>query len=349
MARIYHPYERALDNNGKPMPFAQLYTRDAASPTTPKETWSDVGLTTPNPNPIQADQYGFFPAAFASEGEAYYLILVPNGGNPAAPFHSADGVDALGSDVAADLARTFAAARMLISGGLTDGVHQGVIIAAGLPSPTATGGYMSLEGWAGTQLDRLDLKAATANVLGRLKENDKKLQGVVYAENQAFAGVSAVIIPLPNDPVGARACLIDIIDFHIPDILKITLSYDGGATFKSGATDYQSVVTTGGAGLISASDLLAASAAQISSNAIYSANKPARMWLDVETPNAGTDATIIQTKLIGWNGTPKPIIEHGAAFGLGGYGRATHLKITPNTGTISGVWRSMVQRGLGET
>ena len=51
------PRWRALDDNGAPLPGAKLWTY-VTETSTPKATYSDVGLTVPNDNPIEADAGG---------------------------------------------------------------------------------------------------------------------------------------------------------------------------------------------------------------------------------------------------------------------------------------------------
>ena len=46
-----------LDNNADPLSGGKLYTY-AAGTTTPQDTYSDVGLTTPNTNPVILDSAG---------------------------------------------------------------------------------------------------------------------------------------------------------------------------------------------------------------------------------------------------------------------------------------------------
>lgn len=58
---------QAFDNNGNPLSGAKLYAYDAGT-VTPKNTYSDTGLTTPNSNPIVADSAGRFGTIFLTTG-----------------------------------------------------------------------------------------------------------------------------------------------------------------------------------------------------------------------------------------------------------------------------------------
>jgi hypothetical protein len=59
MARLILPYEQVFDLNGDPLPGAKLYFYESLT-VTPKDTYSDEALTTPNTNPVIADSQGQF-------------------------------------------------------------------------------------------------------------------------------------------------------------------------------------------------------------------------------------------------------------------------------------------------
>jgi len=65
MARWIKPYEQVFDLNGDPLPGAKLYFYESLT-VTPKDTYSDEALTTPNTNPVIADSQGQFGDIFLS-------------------------------------------------------------------------------------------------------------------------------------------------------------------------------------------------------------------------------------------------------------------------------------------
>lgn len=65
MGRFSLPFERAYDKNGKPLDGAKLIFSETGT-STPKDTWSDIDLTTPNTNPVVADSQGQFGPIFLS-------------------------------------------------------------------------------------------------------------------------------------------------------------------------------------------------------------------------------------------------------------------------------------------
>lgn len=67
------PYQTTFDSNGDPVSGAKIYTYLAGT-TTPAPTYTDVGLTVANANPIIADSSGRW-VAFLSPGASYKFIV----------------------------------------------------------------------------------------------------------------------------------------------------------------------------------------------------------------------------------------------------------------------------------
>lgn len=72
-SRFVLPYQTVINNTGVPLPGALLYFY-ASGTDTPLNTYSDVGLTTPNANPVVADAAGVFGNIFLSSA-AYKVVL----------------------------------------------------------------------------------------------------------------------------------------------------------------------------------------------------------------------------------------------------------------------------------
>lgn len=66
-------YEQVFDANGDPLPGAKLYFYESGT-STPKNTYSDAGLTVPNSNPVIADSAGRFASIFL-DPENYKVAL----------------------------------------------------------------------------------------------------------------------------------------------------------------------------------------------------------------------------------------------------------------------------------
>lgn len=69
----------ALDDNGAPLPGAKLYFYENST-TTPKDTYSDVDLTTANPWPVEADGAGRFTDDIFMDTAAYRIKLTDSSG-----------------------------------------------------------------------------------------------------------------------------------------------------------------------------------------------------------------------------------------------------------------------------
>jgi hypothetical protein len=72
--RWINPRKQFLDGNGDPLAGAKLYTYITGT-TTPKVTYSDQALTTPNANPVVSDADGYFGDIWLATDVAYKLVL----------------------------------------------------------------------------------------------------------------------------------------------------------------------------------------------------------------------------------------------------------------------------------
>lgn len=94
------PWFTGLDNNGNPVAAGLLFTYTAGT-TTKQATYSDVGLTTPNANPIILDAGGRA-TIFLSPGSSYKFVLSPSTDTdpPTNPIRTQDNVGAIPSSSA---------------------------------------------------------------------------------------------------------------------------------------------------------------------------------------------------------------------------------------------------------
>ena len=83
--RYYTPNSFDVDPSGVPYVGGQLFFY-ATNTSTPLDTYSDVGLTTPNTNPVVADSTGHFGNIFLTTSTAYKVAAYgPNLTNPTVP------------------------------------------------------------------------------------------------------------------------------------------------------------------------------------------------------------------------------------------------------------------------
>lgn len=76
--RFLDPTAQAAGDTGTPLSGAKLYFYESGT-STPKDTYSDSGLTTPNANPVVADSAGRFGDIFLTSG-AYKVVLQTSAG-----------------------------------------------------------------------------------------------------------------------------------------------------------------------------------------------------------------------------------------------------------------------------
>lgn len=345
MAQLFLPGLRLSDANGNPLSGAKVrvYT---ANTTTLVSLYSDAALSSSITNPVITDSAGY-PANGGNE----VVINVAAGTYDVAFLDSDDNVLASWDDYSpsgetGDIERTVTGnGRIKITGS-----GGAVMIQAGDPSPDDTGGTLVIEGWAGTQLDSLTLDAATVNTTGRIKEAGKKIIGTVYTEATAFTAVSSVDIPLTEDIDGLRAWEVELFDLtHSTNgSLYARFSFDGGGTFKAGASDYEGQFSQMTAGSSTISNQAAAAQMVMHNGMIGDTNKPTRGKVFIITPDSGSNWTSLEGSFVGTNTTN--LARHGPFYtSATGYGRATHIRFLPSAGTITGKYLVRPLRGYGET
>jgi hypothetical protein len=299
-------------------------------------------MTNPTTGTDKSNAGGWFPQVFMAESSAVDILLKDAAGVTLSSYVN---VIALGSDTGALLRDFGIGGRSSIRG--SGGT---VYYEAGDPTGDDIGGTMSLGGWNGTQADSITLNGAAVNVTGILKEGGKKSRGFVYTEG-TFSASAGVAIALTNTPTGVRAWDIEVIDLFFSTAgtnFGFLLSYDGGATYVVTAT-YGYVASAshgttnavlGGSGLVKAF---------MSRDVKTPANTPAGAIIRVTTPNSGSNATVVSGRVSSWeNAVGEPKVSVFSAWDTTG-GRATHIKLYPAAGTITGVYRTLPQRGFGET
>lgn len=345
MAQLVDPRFLLTDASNTPQSGAKLRIYDAGT-TTLTTVYSDAALSVPLTNPVVASSSGILPQVFAAEGTVVDLQWLTSA-DVSIPGRSYEDVTFVGAD-SGDFTRTVTGnGRVKITGS-----GGAVLFQAGDPSPDNTGGTLTIEGWAGTQGDTLTFDFATTDTTGYLKERTKKLIGVVETAATTFSAVTSVDITLPELPPDVRAYLVEIFDFSASTNHSLTLraSYDGGGTFKSGASDYKGYYetydTTGAT--FGATALTTAAQLQISSSVNGATDQPARCTIEVLTVESGTGHTHIRHRTEGVMSTGAFTQIRGMGYFQGSYGRVTTLRLIASAGTITGKYRVVPLRGFGE-
>jgi hypothetical protein len=119
------PWQTVLDANGHPVSGA-LITTYAAGTTSALSTYTDVGLTVANTNPIVADGSGRY-VAFLPPGQSFKFVVTDSGGNPIRTQDNiVGGAGTLSTDVAGTAGQNLTAGQAVYlsdgSGGKTAGL-----------------------------------------------------------------------------------------------------------------------------------------------------------------------------------------------------------------------------------
>jgi hypothetical protein len=349
MAILFPPGLRLFDADGAPLSGAKIrvYT---ANTTSLASLFSDSGLTSAITNPVITDAAGY-----PSNGGNECGIYCASGTYDVAFLTSADVVFASWDDMVPWGTDAGDINQVVTGNGRFEvtGAAGSVFLRAGDPDPDDVGGTLVIEGWDGTQLDTLTIDAATANITGRLQENGKTITSVVQTAATTFTAVTEIDIAIPETVSGIRAYRIDIFDLvksTTTGNIRLRLAYDGVPTFKTGAADYHSYVRFGSAGgVVGGTNVAANGYAEISISGEMTAAKPGWLEMEVLTPDSGSTPTIVRTTLHCMeNGAVSPTIMDGTQYGLGGYGRVTHVRIYSDTGdTFTGSYRVAPIYGFG--
>jgi len=340
MATLEDGIIRVLDANGDPVSGGFLRIYDTGT-TTLSDVFTAADLVTPLDNPVEADANGRLPQIFAADGLVVDCKMLTAA---SVEIAGTEYTKAFAGDTSGTITRDFTSARLEISGA------AGIVsIEAGDPLGDDTGGKLRAGGWNGTQADTISLDGAAVNVTGKLTENSKKLDGVVYTPATAFSGAT-VDITLPNDPTGCLAWEVDFWDVITSGSsqLQMRLAYGGGA-IKSGASDYaHTSMNDDGAGASPVSHRDAADPYIVAGFATAgSATKPLSGTVRVLTH--ATANTTVRGLLYGDGGSYPQAVQF-TGFGLNGYGVASTLQLLLNAGSFtSGYYRVRPLRGYGET
>lgn len=311
--------------------------------TTLSSLYSDEALSTPLTNPVVADSNGFLPMIFVAEGT--YDIAYLTAANVLIAGQSYNDWPTYTEGSAGSFERTLSGARVEIDGGDIGDGNIGVRLQAGNPDPDDTGGYLRLGGWDGSQGDGLVVDFETADFAEKsLQEDGSRVSRFLSFESQSLSAASTIDPSLINDPAGTRRWKFTFYDFShsASTYIAVRLSYDGGATYKSGANDYG--YTANAATATNATEM------RITGTSTSSANNAWVIEIEVMTPDSGNGTTKIWGRIAGQDnaGTTNPEITQFSGVGRGNYGRATHLRLFAGSGTVTAKFVAEEHRGFGE-
>jgi len=349
MALLYDSRWRSIDSSGAPISGALLYVYNAGT-TTLASIYTASDLVTPLANPVVADSSGRFPQIFTPLGQSYDAVEKTPGGVTIATYEDQE---PQGTDSGA-FAREFSGARLRItSGDIGDGT-TGLLLETGDPSPDDIGGILRIGGYGSTQGDRLKIDFAEIettgpmDVGGLITEDDKKLQGVVYAEGTFSGSASGVpIIALPNVPANVRGWRIEIIDAlgSASSTISARLSFDSGVTYKSAAGNYWYATMASGGVTASSTTATDLPVGLVSGSSV----RPSKFDITIIAPTSGLVETLWDVQALYYNTASTVFVTaRGGGQTNGSFGRPDHVQFLSSSGTISFRYRLIPLRGFGE-
>ena len=335
MGQFYNDRLQFFDGNGVPYANARLYTFDSIATTTPKATYSNNALTTSNGAYVQAGADGVFPQIFAASGTAFFAILKDEDGNTIQQFSF---LTSLGAEDASAFERDFGTdGRVQMRG--ASGIPR---LEFGDPAGDDVGGSGEISGWDGTQGVLLTVDMVTVALTGDLTvTGDLDVAGALTVGSSTSFPFLAASGSLASSNVIALSATYDEYMLVLDNLsstggvaVRITLSFDGGGTYKTAYGDYTGVST-----MISTTTVTAPAATngyigigeQAAATSILYGGAQLRIY-----SKAGKETTVTGLANLVRTG---PIGEQtllATATNAKGYGKATHIKIEATTTTWSG-------------
>lgn len=344
MALLTGPWARALDADLNIVSTAKLRIYNVGTVTLASNVHLDAAMSggSPAANPLSVSgSDGWFPQIYAPSGSQYDMRLETSTGSLIKAFPNQEAVGA-GTD---SLERDFGTSR-----GRMVGMAGVTSFEAGNPVGDDVGGDVRLGGWENTQADTAEIDAVVTHITGNLDVDGKRLVGLVSSAATPFSGVSSVDIALPDDPAGVTAYEVMIwgLTHSAATTLVGRFSFNGGAAYV--ATGYDGLATNFAGGVATVGADGPDTVFPIANGLAGAANKPTTVRLLIFTVNSGSAWTTTQAYSTGYiPGTAEHGITLACGFSPTGNGRATHLRVLPGSGTITGFYRVTPLRGSGDT
>ncbi len=351
MAVLFPPRLYARDASGNGYSGALLYVY-TINTTTPASVYTTSALSTPHASPVVADSNGLFAAIYAADGTTFDVVLKTSGG---VTIWTSDDMPAVG-EAPASLLRDFGSGGRFEVSGSGGAITMKAMDASG----DDTGGDLTIQGGGSTALDTLYLNATDLSVRpsalhdtggtdltigGEIKqEGGKRSPHLIWAEG-TFTTASTLDLAIPSGYDTMEVEIRDLVLSSSQDV-RIRFSYDGGSTYASTSGDYLwynnrfaaggliSSAGDGGSGIYIVVQAISASVTT------YKSRIRARITT-TSTASVGTEIEGIWTKAA----------ESGVFVGSGKstLGRPSHVRFYPAAGTFTGLYRTLVERGLGGT
>lgn len=335
MALLVGPGTRVFDANGNLISGGKIRVYEANT-TTLASIYSDAALSSALSNPCVANSAGW-PASgstpvqiFAASG-SYDVAFLDASNNVLASFED---VPTVGED-AAEIDRVVSGnGRIKITGSAGS-----VLIQAGSPSPDNTGGALVIEGWAGTQLDTLELDAAAANVSGNLDvDGTLTASGGKSIDVVLASGAQSAATNLDLELTGShRSYTLELSEIiaSTGTALFLRVSTDNGSTYLS-TSIYDNMYQTMSTSSVTPGGATGGTAANVSvSNLTTTAGDNSCGVVEIEIPTSGTGKSHLKTRFDIGNGLVTNLVNSHINAGA----RPTHIRVYSSSGNWTGRYR----------
>ena len=338
MAGQLYGFNQVFDANGNPIPGALLFTYVPGT-TTPKATYTSSTLATPLPNPVVADSAGRFPQIFADTSEVYDLVLQTVTDVTTSSFYD---VTALGAGAGVIVLDFGLDGRLALT---PEGGRPSIDF--GFAAGDNVGGDGRIGGWAGTQGDNLLIDFDEVDITGVLDvtgglnvsgpftaTGTTPFQTVTSA--QTITAATSVDVPL-SPSYSAWELRLKLSNWSNGALLTFRVSYDGGSTYKSGASDYSWTYYFNDGAAFTAANSGGDTSMQLMTPLIGGTPRSSAVVIRVNSA-AGEYATLAASGTHAYNSFISRITTGGGFVANSTFGKATNIRILCSsaiTGSVS--------------
>jgi len=334
MAQLSNVRFRALDANNAIVSGAGLFIYEEGSTSSFASIYTDASLTTPASNPLTSYTNGYFPQFYIAEGLTVDIYARQTTSVGSTLLWQALSVDSVGNEAVDTFYRNFD------TNGRLQAVGAGGLVRLEFGDPVGdnTGGDAVVSGWGGTDLTSYEHRGPM-HITGALDVDGAISTAAHLLSSGSVTAAASFEITLP---AGYTSYRLEIRYLGLSTTAYVTavFAFDGVPTYKTGASDYTSSYTSVSAGAVGLSETGAAASILLNSTtgAAVPANYGSCAFLQLIS--AAGKETVITGAVNIYDATTSPTGRNiaGTVFGrtnAKNYGKATHVKLAANTGTIT--------------
>lgn len=336
MAQLSNVRFRALDANNAIVSGAGLFIYEEGSTSSLASIYTDAGLTTPASNPLTSYTNGYFPQFYIAEGLTVDVYARQTTSVGSTLLWQALSVDSVGNEAVDTFYRDFGANGRLQAVG-TGGL---VRLEFGDPVGDDAGGDAVVSGWGGTDLTSYEHRGpmhitGDLHVAGDLEVDGAITKAPHILSSGSASAAASFEIALPS---GYTQYKLEIryLGLSTNAYVQAVLAFDAVPTYKTGGGDYVGAYAGIAAGNMTISEQAAGPSMILCNTTSSAVTSTLGSNAQVDIISAAGKETSLSGQVNIWDGSSKHIPgPFFSATNAKNYGKATYVKLSANTGTIT--------------